>query len=83
MAYLNRTSVIYRPRQCHSSETAEHQSLVHAYFSDYAEVMMELEGIDFIFSDQYVLPMPIKDYRKYMKLCKKDAKDKTKAGKRK
>ena len=40
---------------------------VHAYFSDNAEVMMELEGIDLMFSDQKIMPMPIKDYRKYMK----------------
>lgn len=40
---------------------------VHAYFSDNNEVMMELEGIDLMFSDQDVMPMPIKDYREYMK----------------
>lgn len=40
---------------------------VHAYFSDNAEVMMELEGIDLMFSDQEVKPMPIKEYREYMK----------------
>ena len=40
---------------------------VHAYFRDNDEVMMELEGIDLMFSDQKVMPMPIKDYREYMK----------------
>ena len=40
---------------------------VHAYFSDNDEVMMELEGIDLMFSDQKVMPMPINDYREYMK----------------
>lgn len=49
---------------------------VHAYFSDNAEVMMELEGIDMMFSDQKVLIMPVKEYREYMKKCKKDAQDK-------
>ena len=47
---------------------------VHAYFSDNAEVMMELEGIDFMFSDQKVKPMPVKEYREYMKERKKEAK---------
>lgn len=47
---------------------------VHAYFSDNAEVMMELEGIDLMFSDQEVMPMPIKDYRVYMKERKKGMK---------
>lgn len=49
---------------------------VHAYFSDNAEVMMELEGIDLMFSDQKVMPMPIKNYRECMKERKKDVKDK-------
>lgn len=40
---------------------------VHAYFSDNAEVMMELEGIDLMFSDQEAMPMPVKEYREYMK----------------
>lgn len=44
---------------------------------------MELEGIDLMFSDQDVMPMPIIDYREYMKERKKEAKDKAKAGKRK
>ena len=44
---------------------------VHAYFSDIAEVMMELEGIDLMFSDQEVKPIPIKEYREYMKERKK------------
>ena len=45
--------------------------------------MMELEGIDLMFSDENLKPMPIKDYREYMKERKKEAKDKAKAGKRK
>ena len=49
---------------------------VHAYFSDNAEVMMELDGIDLMFSDQVVMPMPIKNYRECMKERKKDVKDK-------
>ena len=56
---------------------------VHAYFSDNDEVMMELEGIDLMFSDENLKPMSIKDYREYMKERKKAAKDKAKAGKRK
>ena len=48
---------------------------VHAYFSDNAEVMMELEGIDLMFSDQKVKPMPVKEYREYMKECKRVTKD--------
>ena len=47
---------------------------VHGYFSDNAEVMMELEGIDMMFSGHE--PMPVKEYREYMKMCKKKAKDK-------
>ncbi|MBQ0085138.1 MAG: hypothetical protein KBS65_02730 [Prevotella sp.] len=47
---------------------------VHAYFSDNAEVMMELEGIDLMFSDQKVMPVPIKDYRKCMKERKEELK---------
>lgn len=59
---------------------------VHAYFSDKEEVMMELEeleGIDIMFSDVEVKPVPINDYREYMKERKKEANDKAKAGKRK
>ena len=56
---------------------------VHAYFSDNAEVMMELEGIDMMFADQEAMPMPVKEYREYMKKCKKEAKDKAKGGKQK
>ena len=56
---------------------------IHAYFSDKEEVMMELEGIDLMFSDENLKPMPIKDYREYMKERKKEAKDKVKSGKRK
>ena len=40
---------------------------VHAYFSDNAEVMMELEGIDMMFSDQKSMIMPVKEYREYIK----------------
>ena len=49
---------------------------VHAYYSDNAEVMMELEGIDLMFSDQEVKPMLVKEYREYMKERKKVAKSK-------
>lgn len=45
---------------------------VHTYFSDNAEVMMELEGIDLMFSDQKIKPMTVKDYREYMKNRKKE-----------
>lgn len=51
---------------------------VHAYFSDNAEVTMELEGIDLMFSDQEDMTMPIKKYREYMKERKKEAKAKGK-----
>lgn len=47
---------------------------VHAYYSDNAEVTMELEGIDMMFSDQDFKPMLVKDYREYMKERKKEAK---------
>lgn len=46
---------------------------VHAYYSDNAEVLMELEGIDMMFSDQEAMPMPVKEYRDYMKERKKEA----------
>ena len=46
---------------------------VRAYYSDNAEVMMELEGIDLMFSNQEVKPMPVKEYREYMKECKREA----------
>ena len=49
---------------------------VHAYYSDNAEVMMELEGIDLMFSDQEAMPEPVKEYREYMKEHKKEAKAK-------
>ena len=49
---------------------------VHAYYSDNAEVMMELEGIDLMFSDQEVKPMLVKEYREYMKERKKKTKAK-------
>ena len=48
---------------------------VHAYFSDNAEVTMELEGIDMMFSDQESMIMPVKEYREYMKERKREAKD--------
>ena len=35
---------------------------------------MELEGIDLMFSGQDFKPMPVKEYRKYMKERKKEAK---------
>ena len=47
---------------------------VHAYYSDNAEVTMELEGIALMFSNQGVKPMPVKEYRGYMKERKKEAK---------
>ena len=37
--------------------------------------MMELEGIDLMFSNQEINPMPIKEYREYMKERKREAKD--------
>ena len=40
---------------------------VHAYFNDNAEVTMELEGIDMMFSDQKSMIMPVKEYREYIK----------------
>ena len=46
---------------------------VHAYYSDNAEVKMELEGIDLMFSDQEIKPMPVEEYREYMKVRKKEA----------
>lgn len=49
---------------------------VHAYFSDNAEVMMELEGINSMFSEQKIKPMPIHEYREYMKERKREAKAK-------
>ncbi len=39
---------------------------------------MELEGIDLMFSNQEVKPMPVNDYREYMKERKKEAKGKQK-----
>ena len=44
---------------------------VHAYYSDNAEVMMELEGIDMMFSDLEIKPIPVKEYREYLKERKK------------
>ena len=49
---------------------------VHAYFSDNEEVMMEQEGIDLMFSGQKIKPMPVKEYKEYMKERKKEAKSK-------
>ena len=37
---------------------------------------MELEGIDLMFSNQNLKPMPIKDYREYMMERKKKTKAK-------
>ena len=50
---------------------------VHAYFSDNAEVLMELEGIYRMFSDQEIKPIPVKEFREYMKERKKEAKAKS------
>ena len=61
----------------------EKNKYVHVYFSDNEEVMMELEGIDIMFSDVEVKPVPINDYREYMKVRKKALKDKAKGKKRK
>lgn len=47
---------------------------VHTYFSDNAEVMMEIEGIDLMFSDQKIKPIPVKEYREYMKERKRETK---------
>ena len=47
---------------------------VHAYYSDNAEVMMELEGIDMMFSDLKINPMSVKEYQEYMKERKREAK---------
>ena len=49
---------------------------VYAYFSDNAEIMMELEGIDLMFSNQEIKTMPVKEYREYMKARKKEIKAK-------
>ena len=45
----------------------------------FTKVMMELEGIDLMFSDQKIKPMTVKDYREDMKNRKKE----TKGGKQK
>lgn len=47
---------------------------VHAYFSDNAEVMLELEGIDLMFSDREIKPMPVRENQEYMKERKREAK---------
>lgn len=47
---------------------------VRDYFSDNAEVTIELEGIDLMFSNQEAMPVPVKEYREYMKERKKEAK---------
>lgn len=44
-----------------------------AYYSDNDEVTMELEGIDLMFTDEILNPMPIKGYREYMKERKIEA----------
>ncbi len=36
--------------------------------------MMELEGIDMMFSDLKINPMSVKEYQEYMKECKREAK---------
>ena len=38
--------------------------------------MMELEGIDLMFSNQEIKPMPVKEYWEYMKERKKESKAK-------
>ena len=38
--------------------------------------MMELEGIDLMFSDLEIKPIPVKEYREYLKERKKEAKAK-------
>ena len=43
--------------------------------------MMELEGIDLMFSNQEIKPIPVKEYREYMKERKKEVK--AKGGKQK
>ena len=52
---------------------------VLAYLSDNEEVMMELEGIVLMFSDENLKPIPIKEYREHMKERKKEAKNKAKS----
>jgi len=47
---------------------------VHAYYSDNAEIMMEIEGIDLMFSDQKIKHIPVKEYREYMKERKRETK---------
>ena len=37
---------------------------------------MELEGIDLMFSEQEVKPLPVNEYREYMKERKKETKAK-------
>lgn len=49
---------------------------IHAYFCDNAEVMMELEGIDLMFSNHEAMPVPIREYREYMTRRKKETKAK-------
>ena len=56
---------------------------IHAYFSDNAEVMMELRGIYLMFSEQEVMTIPVREYREYMTERKKEAKDKARGNKRK
>ena len=52
------------------------QGLSGAPYSDNAEVMMELEGIDLMFSDLETKPMPVKEYREYMRVRKKETRTK-------
>ena len=44
------------------------------YYSNNAEVMMELKGIDLMFSNQVNKPMPVKEYREYMNERKRETK---------
>lgn len=62
--------------QVRKSHQADDKHCRLPYYGDNAEVMMELEGIDLMFSDQKVKPKPVKEYREYMKERKKKAKGK-------
>lgn len=83
LADLPRTSVLHRPRQCNPSEAAEHQPLCSCVLQRQCRSHDGLEGIDFMFSNLEVMPMPVKEYREYMKERKKETKEKAKDGKRK
>lgn len=62
--------------QVSKSHQADDKHCCLPYYRDNAEVMMEHEGIDLMFSDQKVKPIPVKEYREYMKERKKEAKGK-------